>query len=195
MRAKLHPNIEYNEIPLSLAFPDNKRYARAPHSETTFVSRTPWLIKAKRSVASFTWNRLRPEDPLLYRDLSTSVLLRLDHWLGETLPLSGMGLICWYRAHECDPGNRHMGSARSMLEQLGDIGERLGPKPLRLARLSLRRFDDGLEHLDELGFSVKYRPEELPPAFDMRAVKAAYQFDIARGVLRRMSKYPDDLTI
>ena len=108
-------------------------------------------MKAKRSIASFTWNRLRPEDPLLYRDLSATLVHRLDHWLGETLPLSGMGLISWYRAQDCDPGNRHLGSARAMLEQLGDIGERLGPKPLRLARVALRRFDDGLEHLDELG--------------------------------------------
>lgn len=152
-------------------------------------------MKAKRTVASFTWNRLRPEDPLLYRDLSTTVAHRLDHWLGETLPLSGMGLLVWYRSQDCDPGNRHMGSARAMLEQLGDIGERLGPKPLRLARLALRRFDDGLEHLDELGYSVKYRAMELPAGFDIRAANAAYQFDISRGVLRRMTRYPEDLTL
>lgn len=120
---------------------------------------------------------------------------RLDYWLGETMPLSGMGLLCWYRSEECDHGNRQVSSVRSMLEQLGDIGERLGPKPLRLARLALRRFDDGLEHLDNLGYSVKYRAEALPPGFDLRAAKAAFQFDIAKGVLRRMSHYPEDMTL
>jgi hypothetical protein len=170
-----------------MLWPSPQRLAR--------VSRTPLHIKAKRYVASFTWNRPREDDPLLYRDLSSTLMHRLDHWLGETLPLSGMGLLTWYRSQECDPGNRQMGGARAMLEQLGDIGERLGPKQLRLARLALRRFDDGLEHLDELGYSVKYIARDLPPGFDMRAAKAAYQFDIARGVLRRMSHYPEDQTL
>jgi hypothetical protein len=156
------------------------------------MSRTPWPVKVKRLVASYTYNRLRPDDPLLYRDLSATVLHRLDQWLGGSQPLTGGGLLRWYRDHDCDPGNRILGSTRAMLEQLGDIGERLGPKPLRLARVALRRFDDGLEQLDELGYTVKYRASELPATPDDRAVKAAYQFDIARGVLRRMGEYPEE---
>lgn len=156
------------------------------------MSRTPWPVKAKRFIASFTWNRLRPDDPLLYRDLSNTVMHRLDHWLSESQPLTGRGLLRWYRDHDCDPGNRQTGGARSILEQLGDIGERLGPKPLRLARVALRRFDDGLEQLDELGYSVHYRATELPAAPDPRIIRAAYQFSIARGVLQRMRHYPED---
>lgn len=150
------------------------------------------MVKAKRYLAAFTWNRPRDQDPLLYRDLSATVLHRLDHYLGESQPLSGGGLLRWYRDHECDHGHRQMGSARAMLEQIGDIGERLGPKPLRLARVALRRFDDGLEQLDNLGYSVRYLANQLPPTPDVRTVKAAYQFDIARGVLRRMAKYPEE---
>jgi hypothetical protein len=156
------------------------------------MSRTPWPVKVKRYVASVTWNRLRPDDPLLYRDLAATVLQRIDGWLGEAQPLSGNGLLRWYRDGDCDPGNRQLGGARAILEQLTDIGERLGPKPLRLSRLAIRRFDDGLEHLDELGYAVKYRADDLPAAPDDRAIKAAYQFDVARGVLRRMTHYPDD---
>lgn len=86
-----------------------------------------------------------------------------------------------------------MSGARTMLEQANDIGERLGPKPRRLARVAQRRFDDGLEQLDELGYSVQYRASDLPATPDVRIVKAAYQFDIARRVLRRMARCPDDL--
>ena len=74
-----------------------------------------------------------------------------------------------------------------------DIGERMGPKPLRLARVALRRFDDGLEELDNVGYAVQYRAAALPASPDERTVKAAYQFDIARGVLRRMMLYPGDV--
>lgn len=144
-------------------------------------------------MASLTWNRPRPDDPLLYRDLSTTVLHRLDHWLGtESIP-PALSLLRWYRDHECDPGGRHVGSARGMLEQVGDIGERLGSRPRRLARVALRRFDDGLEQLDELGYSFRYIASELPLTPEVRTVRAAYQFDIARGMLRRMARYPEDL--
>ena len=104
------------------------------------MSRTPILVKAKRYVASFTWNRPRPNDPLLYRDLSATVLHRIDGWLGNMPGLRHDALLRWYRDSECDPGNRQLGGARAMLEQVMDIGERLGPKPLRLARVTLRRF-------------------------------------------------------
>ena len=157
------------------------------------MSRTPWPVKAKRFVASMTWNRQRPDDPIMYRDLSSTVLHRLDHWLGTEQGSPAASLLRWYRDHECDPGGRLVGGVHAMLEQLGDIGERLGPKPRRLARVAIRRFDDGLEELDELGYSVSYLASDLPRAPDIRIAKAAYQFDIARGVLRRMARYPEDL--
>jgi hypothetical protein len=149
------------------------------------------MVVAQRYVASVTWNRRRPDDLLRYRDLSAQVVYQLDWWLGLPPVPSHTALWNWYRNHECDQGGQHCGTARTRLEYLNDIGERLGPKPRRLARVAMRRYDDGLDQLADIGYGVQYRAAELPPEPDERALGAAYQFDIVRGLLRRMMGYEE----